>query len=207
MGTTYYLLGSEQTERGLGYKVLDVRDATIDVLSKEELAQAESMGFTIKKMLGEASPNTRHVAIHLHDTSIGILFRVRDKQVTALPFDIRGFYHLDELSSKIEFPLEEGTKVRVFAFVYNTEASIVIRNRVSKDRTQMHLYQLDSVKHTYCEVYNTGWIETNMDNDARIMKKHTERIGKEIEYKGGYVSSCTSGNGSPLGKLNRWSYE
>lgn len=184
----YYFLGVQQTDKGMGYEVLDTSDGSIDLLSSAELSQAQTIGLDINRAYHEAS-GTKHIAVKLVGTDVGVLFRVRDKRVTILPFDTIGFYHLSKSSNILEFTLEDGIQVSIFAYFYDSRFYLLIRNRL-RDLNQYRLYYLDSSDHTYTDVQRTPHVESETDRHGMALKRRLERIRKAVKDNNGHVSSC-----------------
>lgn len=166
MGTSY-LLGSQKTFMGLFFEVLDTSDGSIDLLSSAELSQAQAVGLDINRAYRD-SDSTKHVAVKLMGTDVGVLFRVRDKKVTMLPFDTIGFYHLSKSSNRLEFTLEDDIQVGVFAYFYDSRFYLLIRNRL-RDLDQYHMYYLDSSDHTYTDVQRTPLVESETDRYVMVL--------------------------------------
>ena len=166
MGTSY-LLGSQKTFMGLFFEVLDTSDGSIDLLSSAELSQAQAVGLDINRAYRD-SDSTKHVVVKLAGTDAGVLFRVRDKKVTMLPFDTVGFYHLSKSSNRLEFTLEDDIQVGVFAYFYDSRFYLLIRNRL-RDLDQYHMYYLDSSDHTYTDVQRTPLVESETDRYVMVL--------------------------------------
>lgn len=220
---TYYLLCAVETCNGLRFEVLDMQDATIDLLTKSELSQAESMGLDIRKVHSEYLPDAYHVAVPIWETDLGVLFRVQGTKITARLFDKKDFYSPVNPDSEIVFYVKRDEKtiprVRAYAYYYDSKVYFSIKNQAFTRKTlprrrkvvkvlsqQSCLYSISESNRTYSEVFNTGWSlpTEGKEENCMINEKwvhYMKDIKKNVKVLGGH-----SGFSPYVREIDKWYY-
>lgn len=193
----YCLLGIEDEGTQFFYYILDTKDGAIDLLSQKELDQVSKMNFNIVRLYGSRPVSgVKHIACKIPDSSTGVLFRIEGTKVVAAPFDERGFYKLDSSSPiryPVEFTLEEATRVRVYLYLWNSEAYLVIKNEFyaesDKKVEQYSLCKLNPSSLTYTYIFGTR--RGNAD-DLEVYERYISGIEKEMTRHFGYMTHIRS---------------
>lgn len=193
----YCLLGIEDEGTQFFYYILDTKDGAIDLLSQKELDQVSKMNFNIVRLYGSRPVSgVKHIACKIPDSSTGVLFRIEGTKVVAAPFDKRGFYKLDSSSPiryPVEFTLEEATRVRVYLYLWNSEAYLVIKNEFyaesDKKVEQYILCKLNPSSLTYTYIFGTR--RGNAD-DLEVYERYISGIEKEMTKHFGYMTHIRS---------------
>lgn len=193
----YCLLGIENEGTQLFYQILDTKDGTIDLLNQKELDQVSKMNFNIVRLYGSRQvAGVKHIACKIPESSTGVLFRVQDTKVVAMPFDERGFYRLDSSSQirySVEFVLEEATRVRVYLYLWNSEVYLVIKNEFyaesDKKVEQYSLCKLNQSSLTYTYIFGT---RRGNAEDLEVYGQYISDIEKEMTKNFGYMTHIRS---------------
>lgn len=193
----YCLLGIENEGTQLFYQILDTKDGTIDLLNQKELDQVSKMNFNIVRLYGSRQvAGVKHIACKIPESSTGVLFKVQNTKVVAMPFDERGFYKLDSSSPiryPVEFTLEEATRVRVYLYLWNSEVYLVIKNEFyaesDKKVEQYSLCKLNSASLTYTYIFGT---RRGNAEDLEVYGQYISDIEKEMAKNLGYMTHIRS---------------
>lgn len=193
----YCLLGIENEGTQLFYQILDTKDGTIDLLNQKELDQVSKMNFNIVRLYGSRQvAGVKHIACKIPESSTGVLFRVQNTKVVAMPFDERGFYKLDSSSPiryPVEFVLEEATRVRVYLYLWNSEVYLVIKNEFyaesDKKVEQYSLCKLNPASLTYTYIFGT---RRGNAEDLEVYGQYISDIEKEMTKNFGYITHIRS---------------
>lgn len=193
----YCLLGIENEGTQLFYQILDTKDGTIDLLNQKELDQVSKMNFNIVRLYGSRQvAGVKHIACKIPESSTGVLFRVQNTKVVAMPFDERGFYRLDSSSPvrcSVEFVLEEATRVRVYLYFWNSEVYLVIKNEFyaesDKKVEQYSLCKLNPASLTYTYIFGT---RRGNAEDLEVYGQYISDIEKEMIKNFGYMTHIRS---------------
>lgn len=193
----YCLLGTENEGTQLFYQILDTKDGTIDLLSQKELDQVSKMNFNIVRLYGSRQvAGVKHMACKIPESSTGVLFRVQNTKVVAMPFDERGFYKVSDSSSikqPVDFYLTEATRVRVYLYLWKAEVYLSIKNEFrDKDYEKVEQYslcKLDPASLTYTRVIRT---RQGNEADLELYGRYISIIEKNIEKNHGFMTHIRS---------------
>ena len=198
MGNDFYiLLGAEKRGDQLFYQVLDIKDGEIDSLSQKELNQVNELGFKVVRLYSSnPTVGVKHMACKLPESSIGVLFRVQNTKVVAMPFDERGFYKVSDSSSikqPVDFYLTEATRVRVYLYLWKAEVYLSIKNEFrDKDYEKVEQYslcKLDPASLTYTRVIRT---RQGNEADLELYGRYISNIEEKIEKNHGFMTHIRS---------------